>query len=602
MDKEIIAVNTIYQLISKNDYLVADIPSKDKGVSWDGFIYVYDHPGDNHPKDDLKGRVPIQVKGHEVNDDDLLKEKISYPIEVAHLRNYLYDGGAVLFVVCFNHEGEHARIYYKALLPFDLKDLLKGCSNLNSKRPQKSIQLQVFPDDKKNVTTKFLNFVFNKRRQSAYIESSFEGWDSINNEPKFDTLTFGYMSIGGKGERPFEYMFNNDFYLYADIGYNILIPVEHVERLDMAVTERPCPITISGKQYYHSIKICFYKDHEEIQFGNSSTVIIDKTQKKITYKFRVSGNLSQRITDEGFICDAINSGGFRINGVSVKLNRSEFPVKERKMRQNIQWLKMVKKSLELAHAQRELDCDSLTKNDERNIHLLVTALIDKKPVRLGIKESSFGTLKISNLSLLMVGLKRADNGLFDLFSYYDNPVICRIHDDNKKEYESTYFAELDAVSIEKYSNIDLPVIINKITQIPISQVYINQVTLFLLELLKAYDSSENKRKDILTAAENLQAWILRNDQYSPKEVLTLNSMQIKKRKGHLSPEDIHDLNQIANNKEQFPDILAGAYLLIDDHKSAKENFDKLDDVGKERFLDYPILHFWNSTNDDMNVA
>lgn len=92
MDKkaiETLAVNAVRDSIVVSDFLDQFIPDNDKEPSWDGFIYVYKHK--SKTKEQLKGRLPVQVKGTE--NSNFSKEEISYPVSVSDLNNYLNDGG-----------------------------------------------------------------------------------------------------------------------------------------------------------------------------------------------------------------------------------------------------------------------------------------------------------------------------------------------------------------------------------------------------------------------------------------------------------------------------------------------------------------------------
>ena len=92
---ETLAVNAVKDSILMSDYLIPFINDNDKEPSWDGKVYIYKDK--NCTKDNLIGRLPVQVKGKEC--DDLSKEEISYSMNVVDLNNYLDDGGAILLDV-----------------------------------------------------------------------------------------------------------------------------------------------------------------------------------------------------------------------------------------------------------------------------------------------------------------------------------------------------------------------------------------------------------------------------------------------------------------------------------------------------------------------
>ena len=123
MNSEMLGISFLQIALGKTDHLVAHINTNDKEPSWDGDVEVYSKAGHVHAKSDLLLKVPVQVKGH--CKPNLKKKSIKYSIQYADLRNYLYVGGTIFFVVYVNDSGDRAAIYYVKLLPYDLKKYLK---------------------------------------------------------------------------------------------------------------------------------------------------------------------------------------------------------------------------------------------------------------------------------------------------------------------------------------------------------------------------------------------------------------------------------------------------------------------------------------------
>ena len=77
---ETLSVNAVRNSIVICPILDQFIPDNDKEPSWDGNVYIYN--SSSKTKDNLKGRLPVQVKGTENN--DFLKEKITLISSVFH--------------------------------------------------------------------------------------------------------------------------------------------------------------------------------------------------------------------------------------------------------------------------------------------------------------------------------------------------------------------------------------------------------------------------------------------------------------------------------------------------------------------------------------
>ena len=123
MDSEKIATNHVELAISKAGHLVSHINSNDKEPHGMEMQKSIKSPATFNAKADLILKVPVQVKGH--IKPNLKKKSIKYSIQYSDLRNYLYVGGTIFFVVYFDKEDEHYTIYYVGLLPFDPQ---KKCS------------------------------------------------------------------------------------------------------------------------------------------------------------------------------------------------------------------------------------------------------------------------------------------------------------------------------------------------------------------------------------------------------------------------------------------------------------------------------------------
>ena len=241
MDKEVIAVSAVQMAISRTDYLEPYVNSADKGPSWDGAIYVYNKPGDTHSKENLLGRVPVQVKGHETS--RVHNKKIKFQAAVSDLKNFLRDGGAIYFVVYFDKDGYNTQIYFKQLLPFDLKRLIKNTGS----RKSKTITLKPFPLTKSEITDVFLNFVndMEKQRADSAIEMIWSK-EELQQKGLATEFEFGYSTFDRTNTDIFQRLFDHGAYLYAKTELGVSLPVEYIENIVATVEERMDPIKVAG--------------------------------------------------------------------------------------------------------------------------------------------------------------------------------------------------------------------------------------------------------------------------------------------------------------------------------------------------------------------
>lgn len=206
-----LAVTKIYNIaMQPGTTIQANIPTNDKGVSFDGHIEVYK---DHFMKvNSLLGRVPVQVKGKTVKSFSPMQAK--YSVKVDDLKNYYREGGAIFFVCEINSSNNDVEVFALILLPLDLRPLIKKAGEQGTT----TIYLSHIKDCKTLilVCNKFLK---EKNRQPViYIEkNSFKLED-------FEKLKVSRVSFT-PSEKQFN-LINQDMYLYGlkeEVEYPISI-------------------------------------------------------------------------------------------------------------------------------------------------------------------------------------------------------------------------------------------------------------------------------------------------------------------------------------------------------------------------------------------
>lgn len=559
--------------------------TNDKEPSWDGYIYAYYHAG-NHPKSDMAGRVAVQVKGHGCQSVEA--ERKSFSVDMADLKNYLQEGGTIFFVVFITDEDEV--VYYCSLLPYDLRKIIKD----HGEQKSYTIQLKPFPTNKKEIADLFLNFIKNRDRQRTAISAEPVTVDQLVEKGMLKSLSFGYTTVDRNYKYPIDYMFHHDMYLYADLPLGISMPVEHIENIEMAVAEISNDVSVNGRTFYTSYKYVHKKDTEEFHFGKSIQLINPRNDEKGRWNFALKGKLSERILDEEFMIAALQAGGANFGESFLPLFKcsaeeiERFNIPERI--ENLEFLKRAKEVLTQMHVNTELDCDAMQSHDILNLDRLIAGVLDKNLVSMKDTGSIIGNYRIANITLLVCCLKDEDSGLFRLYDFFDAPLVFKGIDSNGKEFDSSVCVKLDREALHLYSNICYSVIAEQIARVSYSDNYGEQLTLFLLEILKAYDDLKLPAHPLLQLAKDVMAVIQKNGSEKEKEVIELNAMQIAKRDGSFSKKDSTRLfemtsDPLINNK---PFLMTGIYLLLDNQEQAERYYNQMTKDEKDQFDDYPI--------------
>ena len=162
---EELAVNIIENEILKYSDLKSNITKGDKGISWDGYITIFD--GKGRGKDNFEYKIDVQVKGRMVK--KIKKGNIKFSIERAHLINYQKQNNGTLLLVVDIVDNLTYQIYYANLLPVDLKQLIE--SN-KSKAKKTKISILLKPINESSVSSLkniCRNFALNSKRQIDII-------------------------------------------------------------------------------------------------------------------------------------------------------------------------------------------------------------------------------------------------------------------------------------------------------------------------------------------------------------------------------------------------------------------------------------------------
>lgn len=586
MDSEKIATNHVELAISKAGHLVSHINSNDKEPSWDGDVEVYKKSGHVHAKADLILKVPVQVKGH--IKPNLKKKSIKYSIQYSDLRNYLYVGGTIFFVVYFDKEDEHYTIYYVGLLPFDLKKMLKDYKGDFSK--YKSIELKAFPTKKEDIDDIFLNFAHHMNRQRAAINSALLSFDS---DLPTNTISLGYSTSAAKHyDLPLDYFFDHETYIYAVLPQKVELPIAHLDRIELFSFTRDAPISIDSKVYFESYTVTRSKSSTVIRFGKGIQMSFSTAQSLPTkFNFTLSGTLSERIKDAEFMVAALSAHHYEINGGKIAFSEADcanLPTLQKKL----SFLLDVKKTLEAVHATADLDCSSLSVTDNTNLSILRAALIDKEPIKMCSSQSLLRTCHIANLELLLWVVPTEENSeYYNIYDFNYVPLIYREFDKNDKEYPSTHFVMLNKDAMLKYCNIDYNALLDAVQHVPFSKDYSHSLNALLLEMLKAYDESKNSRIALLSTATTLALWIKDSDPYTEHPIAILNYLQSVKRSRTLTSTEQAEILSLIEAAQDNESIYVGAYLLLDNPVAAKIHFDKLPEESQKFFESCPIYHF-----------
>lgn len=581
------ATNALKRVLLRCPSLAAYISENDKTPSWDGQIFVYQNA--EQKKEDGIWVVPVQVKG---TSRKLLAKSTSFLCEVADLKNYYKNGGCILFLVSVDIESQTHKIYYSALQVYDLKKELDTARHHKSR----SIQLQEFPEDDPNEMTDIVSsFAQNRVKQASFADKELPHLDELLQKGvKIENLSFSVPRTGLTPNKVGEYVSSHEIYLYAKPkGLDIEIPIDKVKNMTIsrAVMET---VSVDGKQYYDTYSVINENGGTAIKIGAGISVKCVEPESKISLYFKPEGTLSELIRDATFMINVYQHGELEIGKIKFPLKGTD-NINIDQYTSNLKYCEDVKKMLDILGVTDELQCASLTKQDETNLRNLVLSVLYHREITFyqtkGTDPVIYGPFKIANLSIWIWAV-RQESGNYIIENYFlPHPVAAFVDDDIKHEHPipTSHFLMMDKVAFTA-SNIDYQSIEDDLLSRELPLLLTESATQLLLEMLKAYDNQPKKLVELLHLIEKTYTWIEQSNPEKNPHILTLNRLQIVKRKRKLDISEVLELGELIKTAAS-PDIRCGAYLLLEDNESAQKCFCEMSPEQQKDFLTLPICHF-----------
>lgn len=565
------------------------IDSNDKTPSWDGTVFVY--KSEMTKKENLAGRVPIQIKGTE---KVIVSDTATFSCSVADLNNYYKDGGCVFFLISVDLSSGNSRIFYKTLLVVDLNKIIKGAG----KQKTSTIHLNLFPTEANEISSIFMEFTDNVHKQMGFIGKDIPTFESLEaNGAEITSLTFTASGIGLTLDEIPKFLSTHAFYLYAKVkGLDVDVPIDKVTN---AIISKPVDgeVRIKDRCFFSSYRVVYENGNPIIRIGKGISVALKAEENRITVHTDRPDTLSDFIIEAGFFIELVEQEELTLNGVTIPLNGASLTdLQERK--KNLEYCKDVKKMLDYLGVTEELLLNDLSENDEKNLRNFTGAVLYNRKIGFPNMEQDqfYGAFKIANL-VIWIWAKRQLDGMYSIDSFFKLHQIALFTDDDvdlKKPIQASQFVLFDKKGLVHLSNMDYEMVYSDISQTPPSPEYCTKVNFLVLDMIGAYDEQTRHDEKLLNLAEKICDWLKSIESMIDPEVLLLNKLQITKRRRTLSMSEIIELAKLTENSYP-PATRCGAYLLMDADEEAQKCFDELPLIAQEEFLKYPICHFGKPT-------
>ncbi len=581
MDTEILATSAVKKRIAQTDYLSPFVNENDREPSWDGSIYAFVEK--TKKKSGLFGRAFVQVKGEVCK---RFKEKnVYYNMEYVDLENYRKDQGILLFVVYIKNIPYQESIFYASLTPFFLNEILK---NADKNKSKVKVPLKKLPDSNNDFCNIVFNFIRDCDKQAIIKNGHIWTHEEVTRllGPENVIFNFTFTGLGYDRNNPFSYLKDNEIYLYAqNREKTITIPLHRITNINIQIAEQIVNIKIGKLEYDDNLLIKQYKNGKiEWLIGKGITIIQENGSAKITY--RAIGNLDEQIRSLETIIAIVENRYILINSNRIDFNLEEDDVTSFSLdvrNEALKYYKLIKKTLDKLNIRESLEIGKITAKGESYLRMLINSILYNKPVTFVEKECipPVGVVDIANLKIVLI-FRKNNEGNYIVEDFFSSDIVLLLGNDER--YPTTPFVLLQKDNYLKSSNMVLENVVEEFKKYE-NEMHLLKTVLCVLEMIKAYDQDET-REDLLCAAKELCLWLIDK---KPKEIIPkLNYLQCCKRKRKLTEKEEQELTELITDGCMDDSELLGAYILLGSKSMAQAYFNKLDDLSKKEFENYPI--------------
>lgn len=573
------AVLALKNLIQLNDLMKDYINDNDKEPSWDGHINLY--RSDDMKTENIKYRIPVQVKGK--NDNSLLKkQRISFPVEYKHLRNYYQDGGVFYVVVAISDDRRKTTIFYNALTTVKLNALLKKSEN---KKPDqtKNIVLEKLKTNDHPFLFKILTqFGYDREKQGSGNGEIIEKAINIDVIDKVDSIRVTSYIAENEADA-LKKVSTGELCLYghrSDLDMWLPFDFEHQKGMQLKrVLQMDKSIGIDGITYYDKYWVeCIDSDKPIIKV--SENLSIDLLGQKI--KFEMNGNIQSLKKDVDFLYAALNGHTFWVENKKISEYSSvNLPVS---LQETMEMLS------DFYHALEEIDftCNKKLSDFSEDNWQSVSKLISiyHRDVKLPEDKNNRWCMwwwdgKV--VPLLMVRDEKGEIKIVNWLEKEEYVVSGEVESGERFVFPRGMLFKRDIW--ENLYDADEAVLLKDIERCDCPKGAAADLYLFFVEILSAYDTTKNEK--YYDMATLLITKLLEVEKDNESGII--NRLQLLKRKRELSEEEISELEKLEEKTENDM-IVCAIHILLENRHKAKRLIDQLSEEDQKIFKSYPIYN------------
>lgn len=586
------ALNHFKSFIEDSKVISQFIADNDKEPCWDGHLYLY--ADGIKDKEHLQGRVPVQVKGTEV--DRFVTKKWKYKLEKADLKAYLEE--PTFFIVCqVKRDSKDRMLFFRELLPDLVNKLLRDMG----KNETRKTLFHPLTDDLKEFEDQLMVFLSNSKKMISFAHSNLL---SMEEALKKGIKDFSFIAPSKYADRLqlMKYLSTHSSYIYAKISkeLDVDMPLSNGPGRFIFQRDDDGEVRVGDRVYFKGYHNEIKEGRIIIKIGNVMTINMpmdntdmEQTTVKLTTKAKY---LKESINEAEFGVALNDTGVLSVGNLDLKMNVHEKEYVE-ELRQKLMRWKELDNVLDKLHITKPFDLTAITDGQGKLIDLLIETVGKGNMVNLPGQETTLLFWEIGNIKLLLWCAVGKD-GMCAIGDFFDRSIriAYKISEDETINVSPYSYLQLDKLW-EKVDNIDFDSIIASAEEAARQHEYCYMMSNYdVLAMITAADALEKtdveRSKKLLEEALKLDEWLIEKeikDKMRPLHII--NKMQILKRQRELTADERQTLEDMLNEEFAEDMVKAGVYLLLDRQGDFQQLFEKMQEDEKKSVKEFPIWRF-----------
>lgn len=572
------AVNAVKQAFGDVACVYAYIDENDKTECTDGHLQVYS--SSSFSVDTIEGQLPVQVKG------TTSKRKSDRPkrqVRVSDLRHYLnIAGGCIYFYVYCGSEARSAEVFYRLLLPYDLKKIL---ADVPEHQGRISLRFDRLPSDAAELARLVKRAAKDRAKQrvvAGIVPKTIEEFKDVG--LCFDECEFGIELL--EGETPASLApYKNGLYIYGKSPWGELYPLDKLDNIvGVAIGSRH--VVSSGDISLNAMVMTGENAKGKHVFFRGFD--INLSTNKIA--FNETGTLAERVEDLTLMHAMMQTGELFIDGNGFargcKLGEGDLAPLENRM----QSLEIIKRVVDALHYKPKRDVGVLSPQDLRNIETIHKGLVEGELLHYKNRRNGFGYITLEGHPIKLVFYQVSE----DMYRMVDglrlDDLTVSVFSQGEEE-TPVVVAPLFVQTMQDYvslANIDAKVFAATLRQYPVTEASSAYVNDKMLEMLFAYDQDACCAEELLKCCEVTVGAL---EAFTDREVTLINRFQIVARRRDLTCEEKSELMAVQLNSDSVLSKACAAALRGDSDMASALRA-SLDEATRTMLDAWPVSRFF----------